>query len=128
MIGDDREDQDEAKSDQSRTINLGGVSGGNVAFSAGDMTNVHQTTTTEQTELRELLVLLRREIEAHESEVDDAPAMRESADFVEEELSRERPKAAVVRSVLADLTARAGQVASLVDVIVRIERSVAGML
>ena len=82
----------------------------------------------EEQEIRELINLLRRELEAHADEVADADAIRDSADSLEKELlATEQPSSGTIR-MLSGMASAAGQVASVVDAIARIQRLVAPML
>ncbi len=107
---------------------FGPISGENVAVSARDMHDVRQQTfKTGQTDISALVGELREALEKHESEVEDPVAIRESADFLEEELAKERPKKSVVDSVLGGLTKQVGHVASLADAVARIQHAVTGI-
>ncbi len=121
---DEQRDRDEGGTH----VQFGPISGENVVASGRDVHDVRQQTfKTAPTDIAALVAELREALEKHENEVEDPEAIRESADFLEEELAKERPKKSVVDSVLGGLTKQVGHVASLADAVARIQQAVAAM-
>jgi Family of unknown function (DUF5955) len=116
------------RSNIDRSVNVGAVSGTNVAVGQTATAKYRQALSPEPQEIRELLALLRRELEAHEHEVPDPDGIRGSADLVEKELQSEHPNLHAVRTLLSGMVSGVGQVASLADVVVRLQHAIGAML
>ena len=121
---------EEERPDQSRTVTIGSITGGNVVAPAGDVSGVvlQGVAPAQQREVQELLTRLRSEVDAHADELVDPDAIRGSTDFVESELQSDHPNLDVLKTVLAGMVAAAGQVASVVEVITRLQGAVGALL
>jgi hypothetical protein len=106
---------------------IGNVSGTGFAIGRGAVGQQFNAPTPQQQELKELLAELRRELEAHSGELEDADALSGSADLVERELESDKPNVGAVRTLLSGMVAGAGEVASLVEVLLRLQRAAAAI-
>jgi len=111
------------------SVDIKGVTGP-VAAAGRDLTGhvEQQMAVAQVSEVQNLLAELRQEIDAHAGELSDPDELRDVTDSLESEMHSPEPKAGTIRTLLRGLTDGAGQVASLVDVIARLEGAVRTVL
>jgi hypothetical protein len=111
--------------DSGNSIRMGNVRGPSIVVGR-DMTggSITQQTTGQAGELHDLFAELRREIETHADELSDPAELRDATDSLESEIQSANPKPGTIRTLLRGMTAGAGQITSLVEVIARLENTV----
>src|SRR5262245_44376928 len=107
----------------SNEYDIDNVSGTAFAIGTGATGQINIHTTPQQEDLKALLAEFRREVEAHKNELEDPDALTGSADLVEREVESEQPNAGAARTLLSAMVAGAGNVASVLEVAVRLEQA-----